>query len=125
MKIIMTKYFVVFVILLPIVSLAQSSQSDEKVDLFLEQQFDFLDDQIDSLYTSDQDYWDDMKKIPSTIDFFERLTGIKAEKSLRHEKILQRKTIDSWKKWTKENRKLLIWDSLRSMVNRTDGDIFK
>lgn len=120
----MTKHFIVLLILLPFISLAQSSQNDKKVDLFLKQQFDFLDHQIDSLYLSDQDYEHAMRKIPSTIDFFELLTEVKAEKH-RGGKVLQRKTIDSWKEWTKQNRKLLIWDSLRSTVNRTDKDIFK
>lgn len=124
---IMIRYIIMFIVFIPTVSLAQSSSHDKKVDLFLKQKFDFMENQMDSIYSSDKDYQAALEEQPRTMDFFERLTGIEAEifHGYAYGKILQQKTINSWKEWTKQNRKLLTWDTLRSTVNRIDRDIYK
>lgn len=123
----MIRHLIIFIAFIPTVSLAQWRSNDKKVDSFLEQKFEFMQNQIDSIYTSDNDYQVSFEEQPRTIDFFERLTGIKAEifHGYAYGKILQQKTIDSWKEWTKENRELLTWDTLRNTVNRIDRDIYK
>ena len=81
---------------------------------------------LDSIDTGDKDFQSTLDRETNTIDFFERLTGIKAEiyHHYAYAKVLKQSTVDTWKEWTKKNKKLITWDDLYNKVNKTDRDIY-
>jgi hypothetical protein len=129
----MLKSIIILVLLLPLNALSQSKDRD-KIDAFLTKQLDYLDNRInlysiiniDSIDTATKDFQLELEKESRVIEFFEKLTGIKAEvfHAFAYGKLLKQSTVDSWRSWIIQNQRLLIWERTKGRVNRSDRDIY-
>jgi hypothetical protein len=130
----MIRHLIILTIFFPLLSFSQTNYTDKQIDSFLKKEFNFLDNRLkfystanpDSIGLSEKDFQSTLDRETNTIEFFERLTGIKAETHhhYAYAKDLKQSTVESWKKWTEKNKILITWDNVKNKVNRTDRDIY-